>query len=83
VGEVVAGQAVQRVGAKQPAPPGDAVPSLISAEIAEVEAAVEGEALIDFECGPNGGADDFLEWFFKADRGELELRLPARLLRRP
>src|SRR5206468_3421379 len=28
--------------------------------------------LIDFECGPNGGADDFLEWFFKADRGELE-----------
>lgn len=25
--------------------------------------------LIDFECGPNGGADDFLEWFFKADRG--------------
>ena len=21
---------------------------------------------------PNGGADDFLEWFFKADRGELE-----------
>ena len=28
--------------------------------------------LIDFECGPNAGADDFLEWFFKADRGELE-----------
>src|SRR6202451_4545203 len=28
--------------------------------------------LIDFECGPNGGQDDFLEWFFKADRGELE-----------
>src|SRR4026208_122982 len=28
--------------------------------------------LIDFECGPNGGADDFMEWFFKADRGELE-----------
>ncbi len=28
--------------------------------------------LIDFETGPNGGADDFLEWFFKADRGELE-----------
>ena len=28
--------------------------------------------LIDFECGPNGGADDFLEWFLKADRGELE-----------
>jgi hydrogenase small subunit len=28
--------------------------------------------LIDFECGPNGGADDFLEWFFRADRGELE-----------
>jgi hydrogenase small subunit len=28
--------------------------------------------LIDFECGPAGGADDFLEWFFKADRGELE-----------
>ncbi len=28
--------------------------------------------LIDFECGPIGGADDFLEWFFKADRGELE-----------
>ena len=26
--------------------------------------------LIDFECGPTGGADDFLEWFFKADRGE-------------
>ena len=29
--------------------------------------------LIDFECGPNRGADDFLEWFFKADRGEFEL----------
>src|SRR6201993_128652 len=28
--------------------------------------------LIDFECGPTGGADDFLEWFFKGDRGELE-----------
>ena len=28
--------------------------------------------LIDFECGPVGGADDFIEWFFKADRGELE-----------
>ena len=28
--------------------------------------------LIDFECGPTGGADDFLEWFFKAARGELE-----------
>src|SRR3954462_4741275 len=26
--------------------------------------------LIDFECGPNGGADDFLEWFFRAERGE-------------
>ena len=25
--------------------------------------------LIDFECGPVGGADDFIEWFFKADRG--------------
>jgi hydrogenase small subunit len=28
--------------------------------------------LIDFECGPVGGADDFIEWFFKAERGELE-----------
>ena len=28
--------------------------------------------LIDFENGPEGGADDFLEWFWKADRGELE-----------
>ena len=28
--------------------------------------------LIDFECGPQAGRDDFLEWFFKADRGELE-----------
>src|SRR5258708_10294311 len=28
--------------------------------------------LIDFECGPNGGADDFLEWFFKGERGELD-----------
>ena len=28
--------------------------------------------LIDFECGPAGGADDFLEWFWKADRGELD-----------
>ena len=28
--------------------------------------------LIDFECGPQGGQDDFLEWFHKADRGELE-----------
>ena len=28
--------------------------------------------LIDFECGPDKGADTFIEWFFKADRGELE-----------
>jgi len=28
--------------------------------------------LIDFENGPKGGADDFIEWFFKADRGELD-----------
>jgi hydrogenase small subunit len=28
--------------------------------------------LIDFECGPDKGADNFLEWFFKAERGELE-----------
>src|ERR687886_1091758 len=28
--------------------------------------------LIDFENGPNGGADDFLEWFFRADRGEID-----------
>src|SRR4026208_2181824 len=28
--------------------------------------------LIALECGPNGGADHALEWFFKADRGELE-----------
>ncbi len=28
--------------------------------------------LIDFECGPEGGADDFLEWFHMAARGELD-----------
>src|SRR5919199_6932220 len=28
--------------------------------------------LIDFECGPDKGADTFIEWFYKADRGELE-----------
>src|SRR5580765_7090054 len=28
--------------------------------------------LIDFECGPYGGADTFIDWFFKADRGELD-----------
>ena len=28
--------------------------------------------LIDFECGPETGADNFIEWFHKADRGELE-----------
>jgi hydrogenase small subunit len=28
--------------------------------------------LIDFECGPEQGADNFIEWFWKADRGELE-----------
>ena len=28
--------------------------------------------LIDFECGPTGGGDPFIEWFHKADRGELE-----------
>jgi hydrogenase small subunit len=28
--------------------------------------------LIDYECGPDKGADTFIEWFFKADRGELE-----------
>jgi hydrogenase small subunit len=28
--------------------------------------------LIDFECGPEQGADNFIEWFHKADRSELE-----------
>ncbi len=28
--------------------------------------------LIDFECGPVQGADNFIEWFFKAERGELD-----------
>src|ERR671919_2132358 len=28
--------------------------------------------LIDFECGPEQGADTFIEWFHKADRGDLE-----------
>ncbi|MDQ4093957.1 MAG: hydrogenase expression protein HypE [Actinomycetota bacterium] len=28
--------------------------------------------LIDFECGPEQGADTFIEWFHKADRGELD-----------
>ena len=28
--------------------------------------------LIDYECGPVEGADTFIEWWFKADRGELE-----------
>ena len=30
--------------------------------------------LIDFECGPAGGADDFLEWFFK-QKDSAEARL--------
>jgi hydrogenase small subunit len=28
--------------------------------------------LIGFECGPEQGSDNFIEWFHKADRGELE-----------
>src|SRR2546429_3601617 len=28
--------------------------------------------LIDFECGPEQGADNFIEWFHMADRGELD-----------
>jgi hydrogenase small subunit len=28
--------------------------------------------LIDFECGPDQGADAFIEWFHKAARGELD-----------
>jgi hydrogenase small subunit len=28
--------------------------------------------LIDFECGPETGADTFIEWWHKADRGELD-----------
>src|SRR5258705_3716786 len=28
--------------------------------------------LIDFERGPTGGAADFLEWFFKAERRGLD-----------
>ena len=28
--------------------------------------------LIDFECGPEQGADTFIEWWHKADRGELD-----------
>ena len=33
--------------------------------------------LIDFECGPEQGADNFIEWFHKADRGELEPFVPG------
>src|SRR6266550_8165162 len=28
--------------------------------------------LIDFECGPEQGADTFIKWWYKADSGELE-----------
>ena len=28
--------------------------------------------LLDFECGPERGADSFIEWWHRADRGELE-----------
>jgi hypothetical protein len=28
--------------------------------------------LIDYECGPDKGADTFIEWFYQAERGELE-----------
>ncbi|KND40459.1 NADH-quinone oxidoreductase subunit B family protein, partial [Streptomyces stelliscabiei] len=28
--------------------------------------------LIDFECGPIGGSDTFIEWFFKGERGEID-----------
>src|SRR6266567_2166345 len=28
--------------------------------------------LIDFECGPEQGADNFIEWWHRADRGELD-----------
>src|SRR5690349_20672498 len=28
--------------------------------------------LIDYECGPETGADNFIEWWHKADRGELD-----------
>ncbi len=28
--------------------------------------------LIDFECGQESGADNFIEWWHKADRGELD-----------
>ena len=28
--------------------------------------------LIDFECGPQEGADTFIEWWYKAERGEID-----------
>ncbi|WP_052867338.1 NADH-quinone oxidoreductase subunit B family protein [Streptomyces niger] len=28
--------------------------------------------LLDYECGPQGGAEDFIEWFRRAARGELD-----------
>jgi hydrogenase small subunit len=28
--------------------------------------------MLDFECGPDQGADSFIDWFWKAARGELE-----------
>ncbi|GGZ03544.1 hypothetical protein GCM10010365_22990 [Streptomyces poonensis] len=28
--------------------------------------------LPDYECGPDGGADAFIDWFHRAGRGELE-----------
>jgi len=28
--------------------------------------------LLDYECGPDGGTDSFIEWWHRADRGELD-----------
>ncbi|MCW3045273.1 MAG: hydrogenase expression protein HypE, partial [Actinobacteria bacterium] len=28
--------------------------------------------LIDYECGPQEGADTFIEWFYKGERGEID-----------
>ena len=61
------GDSVSLTAAMQPS-----IEQIVTGELPGIPPLAVHWPLIDFECGPVQGADNFVEWFFKAERGELE-----------
>ena len=61
------GDSIAFTAATQPS-----VEELVAGALPGVPPVVFHWPLLDFECGPSAGADDFLAWFFRAAAGELD-----------